>query len=496
MLEDRESVLAGKRREEQAELDRLEALRNPPTERTKLEILEAIWARQTHPAAAAAAAARDGSYRDLPGLLTVTEVDSSTELDNISGSGGGGSSSSGMGIMGRDSGGGGGGGISGCSDDDDDSLLGGWPGSGEEEADGGGGWIGGRSVGLRPNGGSWEADASVSLMGQSAIGLGGNVRLAEEEEEEEGEEGEDEHWRGVLDEAEGVPHGQGAAAYVSKLGRVTAKGAGGVRGQANGGGHFPPTVSASAGSDRAAPAWGDVSAIEEQGAASLPPTTVTAEAAAVLAAAEQSFSTDDSSQDESAASARTPGAARSGINSEFPVRMLVFPEDDTGAQGGGGASSGGGLDAAEEARVGNGTEEAAALPAVSDDGEESGVLILPRNEVGASRAEDGLGEEGEESQVEAIGRGVVSFDGDEDHGSESGDESEGLVRESAVLGMVRAVREEENAGAAGGARAAGAAAEVAAEDGTLASLDGNEGSPGDTDGVIDAAEVGAAGSQG
>ncbi|CAM9296025.1 unnamed protein product [Scytosiphon promiscuus] len=514
MLEDRESVLASKRREEQAELDRLEALRNPPTETTKLEILEAIWARQTHPAAVAAALGRR-CYRDLPDLLTVTEVDSSTELDNISGSGdgdgdgdcmgGGSSSSSGMGIMGRDSDGGGGCGISGCSDDD--SLLAGWPGSGDEAEEGGGGaWMGGRSMGLGSRGGSRDADASASLLGQSAIGLGGNVRLAEEEEEEELEQ-EEGRWGDVLQEA-------GSAAHVGKLGRGgKGEAAGEAGGEGIGRGRLLPSSSDAPAAglpdgDGAAPAWGDVSAIEERGATSLPPTTVTAEAAAVLAAAEQSFSTDASSEEESAAVLGTQGAAGSDDNSEFPVRMLVFPEDVagdesrgrtaaddrevSGAEGGAGASGGSGreLRTAEMGGDGNG----AAPSAVSDDdGDESGVLMMSRTEAGTSRQEDeGLEPEG--------GRGVVSLDGYEGHGSEIGSGSEGSVRESAVLGMVRAVREEESAEVVGAAEVvgggAGTAVEIASEDGTLASLDGNEGSPGDKDAGIDTMEEVAAGSEG
>lgn len=85
---------------------RLERHREVPSDKTKLEILEAIWAKQTHPAAAAAAARGRQSF----GLGTIEEdqppvlIDESLVLydsDSSASSSSGSSSSSGMGIKGR-----------------------------------------------------------------------------------------------------------------------------------------------------------------------------------------------------------------------------------------------------------------------------------------------------------------------------------------------------------------------------------------------------------
>lgn len=388
-----------------------------------------MWARQTHPAAAAAARGRRRQSNRRLDLRTVIEDSSSAELGT---SGGSGSTSSGMGIKGRDSGGGF------CSDED--SLLAGWPGSGPEDTGGG---VGG---GLRVRTGSGCSAASSSalsipsLLDQSAMALVGNVRLAEEEEDEEAVS----------------PSWDAAAGGKPVVELLVEEGADGQR---SGETHYPP-------SPATAPAWEDLSQLEEQqtaaAEAAAASTMMTAEAAAVLAAAARSFDTPSSSI-EGRSVEEAAATAGGGGEPEFPARMLVFSEKETVEQGRRHQSGGTGADdgtAAAAAPAASGSATAAVGD--GDGGDESGVLMMSRTEeadaselqpAAAAAASSGGGS-----------LGMVSFDEDETPGDP--------CRESFVLGLVREVRAEESAAAS----AADVRAGSPPEDGALASLDGNEGS--------------------
>ncbi|CAB1120358.1 unnamed protein product [Ectocarpus sp. CCAP 1310/34] len=462
MLEDRESVSASKRREEQAELDRLEGLRDTPSDKTKLEILEAMWARQTHPAAAAAARGRRRQSSRRLDLRTVIEAGSSAELGT---SGGSGSTSSGMGIKGRDSGGGF------CSDED--SLLAGWPGS-EPEDTGGGGDGGGLRV--RAGSGCSAASSSAlsmpSLLDQSAMGLVGNVRLAEEEEDEVAVSAS---WDGSLQQVDD------AAAGGKPVVELPLEDEGG--GQRSGETHYPP-------SPANAPAWEGLSHLEDQQAAAAEAaasTMMTAEAAAVLAAAARSFDTPSSSI-EGRSVEEAAATAGGGGEPEFPARMLVFSEKETAEQGQGHQSGGSGADdgtAAAAAAAAAASGSATATVGDGGGGDESGVLMMSRTEEAEALVLQPTAAESAAAAASSDGGspGMVSFDGDDAAGD--------ACRESFVLGLVREVRAEESAAAT----AADVRAGSPPEDGALASLDGNEGSLAVKDEEATAAAATAAGKE-
>lgn len=197
--------------------NRLEALRELPSEKTKLDILEAIWQRQIHPAAAAAARGRN--QKELRTVQEGVGEEDSFELNNSSviSSSSGSSSSSGMGIKGRVS-------VAASLD----SIL---AGVGESESDsdndcdrekyglkkaGGGdprgivvGDVGDLVVGDHRKGEPGGLDCSaVSFMSESQVGLVGNVRLAEEEDQDQGQpEEKDDRCDELRDVSEGLGWG-------------------------------------------------------------------------------------------------------------------------------------------------------------------------------------------------------------------------------------------------------------------------------------------------
>lgn len=432
---------------------RREALRELPSDKTKLEILEAIWARQAHPAAAAAARGR----RRLT-LKTVQEFDPSQGDEGggrpavgrrgISPSSVGSSSSgssSGMGIHGR---------VSDASSID--SLLVGWRES-RADAD---------RAGPRPE--------DLSALGQSGIGLGSNVRLS-------------------------VGDGHGDSLHEgwsrgSSFGDEGVSDEGRHRGERDG-------------EHVAAPAWGDVSAIENQQDIGL---TITEEAAAVLAAAEQSFETSSVDSGDrfrqimprptaaisiGTSLTDTPDSegfdrARPQAETDYPVRALVFSElagqdeaGDFGEECGIGAEdsdsdSGSGVGPCSS-EFDDVSAEVAAVDAEGFDSKEadsetgggsgsvaSEVLMCGSEEAAVEAKETDREEnveetpdEGQETQgeVSIISHEVVSFE------EEVQQESIGALDcESSVLGEM--------------ASRSHLASGTSVEDGALASLDGNEGS--------------------
>ena len=277
---------------------RREALRELPSEKTKLEILEAIWSRQAHPAAAAAARGRRRLRLEKVEELVSSGLIVSPEAHTSGESGG-------AGRVSRETNGGfGRSGCSGFHRDRDGAMSDSLSSCGSSRGSSGSGMgIAGRLsvcssldslvLECRERRSRGINDALMSMTSQSATGLGGSsfssVDIGSSSSKKK-------NLRVVtdldLDEKDAI---YGTAGVSS------------------------------------APSWSDASVFEARG--------VTAEAAAVLAAAEQSFDSVESLDEAEAAAMASAAVANWSPSSGpshyykesgfFPLRALAFPETST-----------------------------------------------------------------------------------------------------------------------------------------------------------------------